>query len=421
MATTQESALLRAVYADPHDDAPRLVYADWLDETGQRERAEFIRVQIALTNVADDDPRRPALEKRERQLLKAHGKGWKASDHPWLRGAGFERGFLMPKPRVMTGKQFAALDPEQFGAAPLWDVRLTKVAKCAEQVAASPCLARLRGLYMEEEYDFGDAGATALAASPYLGNLTTLSLVSCGVHEEGTEAIVAAPGLSRLTALNLTDARMTDRGVFALAAARHLNRLRVLRIGYSPSGGLSTGPEAFRAFCANPALANLTELDAGRRVLGGDEAARALAEATFLPTLRDLSLEWNGVRAAGLRALLRSPKLGRLRRLELSGNPLGDEVGGLLQRCKKLDGLTALGLRQTGITNGAIFSLVRAPQLANLTELTLDDRGITVYGARALLEAPHLQRLSKVRIVGERIDRACKAALQARWGKDVCG
>ena len=40
-----ESALLAAIWADPHDDTPRLVYADWLDEHDQPARAEFIRAQ----------------------------------------------------------------------------------------------------------------------------------------------------------------------------------------------------------------------------------------------------------------------------------------------------------------------------------------------------------------------------------------
>jgi uncharacterized protein (TIGR02996 family) len=39
-------ALLRAVIENPADDAPRLVYADWCEEHGDPDRAEFIRVQI---------------------------------------------------------------------------------------------------------------------------------------------------------------------------------------------------------------------------------------------------------------------------------------------------------------------------------------------------------------------------------------
>jgi len=41
-------ALLAAILAQPEDDTPRLVYADWLDEQGEAERGEFIRVQVAI-------------------------------------------------------------------------------------------------------------------------------------------------------------------------------------------------------------------------------------------------------------------------------------------------------------------------------------------------------------------------------------
>lgn len=42
------SALLAAIRARPGDDAPRLVYADWLDEHGKHERADWIRRLLAL-------------------------------------------------------------------------------------------------------------------------------------------------------------------------------------------------------------------------------------------------------------------------------------------------------------------------------------------------------------------------------------
>jgi uncharacterized protein (TIGR02996 family) len=55
--------LLKAVAASPGDDLPRLVAADWLDEHGEPERAEFIRVQIERAK-AD----RPELALREQAL-----------------------------------------------------------------------------------------------------------------------------------------------------------------------------------------------------------------------------------------------------------------------------------------------------------------------------------------------------------------
>ena len=48
---TDGDALYRAILAAPEEDTPRLVYADWLDENGQPNRAEFIRVQIELAQI----------------------------------------------------------------------------------------------------------------------------------------------------------------------------------------------------------------------------------------------------------------------------------------------------------------------------------------------------------------------------------
>lgn len=47
----EESSFLRTICDRPDDDLPRLVYCDWLDENGQPERAEFIRIQIELSKL----------------------------------------------------------------------------------------------------------------------------------------------------------------------------------------------------------------------------------------------------------------------------------------------------------------------------------------------------------------------------------
>lgn len=42
---TDDAAFLAAILAAPNDNTPRLVYADWLDEREQPERAAFIRIE----------------------------------------------------------------------------------------------------------------------------------------------------------------------------------------------------------------------------------------------------------------------------------------------------------------------------------------------------------------------------------------
>jgi uncharacterized protein (TIGR02996 family) len=61
------AALLAAIRAAPDDDAPRLIYADWLNDHGQPERAEFIRIQCELARKDSF-----ALHQRELALLTAH-------------------------------------------------------------------------------------------------------------------------------------------------------------------------------------------------------------------------------------------------------------------------------------------------------------------------------------------------------------
>jgi uncharacterized protein (TIGR02996 family) len=65
---THDEAFLQAVLEAPDDDTPRLIYADWLEEQNDP-RGELIRLQAQLARVGADDPRRPALEERERRLF----------------------------------------------------------------------------------------------------------------------------------------------------------------------------------------------------------------------------------------------------------------------------------------------------------------------------------------------------------------
>lgn len=57
-------AFIRAILADPGDQATRLVYADWLEENGDQQRAEFLRLDAVLAEKeAKQDDR---AEQRER-------------------------------------------------------------------------------------------------------------------------------------------------------------------------------------------------------------------------------------------------------------------------------------------------------------------------------------------------------------------
>jgi len=81
-ASTGES-LLKAILATPADNLPRLVYADWLEEEGSEELANFIRLQCEMwrmPNVVNTAgliaDRYVKLQKQSRQLILTHGEKW---------------------------------------------------------------------------------------------------------------------------------------------------------------------------------------------------------------------------------------------------------------------------------------------------------------------------------------------------------
>jgi uncharacterized protein (TIGR02996 family) len=91
---THDEAFLQAVIESPEDDAPRLVYADYLDDHGRPERASLIRVQCLLAKLPEDDPRREELEAQERALLWKHEEEWVGPLRGLASAWAFRRGFL---------------------------------------------------------------------------------------------------------------------------------------------------------------------------------------------------------------------------------------------------------------------------------------------------------------------------------------
>jgi len=236
MTRTHEAAFLEAILADPDDDSPRLIYADWLDECGDSDRAEFIRVQCALHGAPADDPRRPVWLDRETLLLAEHEAAWLG---PW-RGLfylwAFHRGFL--EEITLKAQTFLDAAGPLFRAAPVRLVRLLKAAGVIDRLADCPQLGRVAALHLTGN-GIGDAGAAALAASPHLAGLTTLRLGSNNIGDYGAELLAASPHLAGLRALNLSHNDIGDDGARALVASPHLAGLTTLHLGgnrISPAG-----------------------------------------------------------------------------------------------------------------------------------------------------------------------------------------
>jgi uncharacterized protein (TIGR02996 family) len=86
--------LLQAIIENPDDDALRLVFAGWLEDHGELERAEFIRVQVELAKLPNVDNHRPELEQRETELLAKNESEWVKPIRHCVVSWTFHRGFI---------------------------------------------------------------------------------------------------------------------------------------------------------------------------------------------------------------------------------------------------------------------------------------------------------------------------------------
>lgn len=292
-----EAAFLAAIRDDPDDDLPRLAYADWLDEQGRGERAEFIRVQIELSHGVRDAGVSVGLLRRGRELLAEYRKAWMGGRlYRWALDAQFERGFI-------TSITLPATTFFQYGGSilerhPITRLSLQTVGGHIAELATCPHLEGIHVLNLDGQ-GLGDAGAAALAHSPYL---------------------------ARLRVLRVSLNRLGRPGVHALVTSTRLNGLTDLRFG-----GNLMGDSPVITLSNTLAQPRLQRLDLSANNLGSP-SARALAECTRLGTLRALRLTNNRFRRADIELLARSQHLANVQIIEVTSYELNANTAAELRR-----------------------------------------------------------------------------------------
>lgn len=125
---------LAAICANPDDDTPRLVYADWLDENGDPDRAEFIRLHIERSRHREYVPYELLHEDRIGPLRAAHEAAWRSElpslpDVTWGR---MWRGFIC-EASVYRPDSLVRWQHDLFAAAP---VQFLNLQKCTDREVA---------------------------------------------------------------------------------------------------------------------------------------------------------------------------------------------------------------------------------------------------------------------------------------------
>jgi uncharacterized protein (TIGR02996 family) len=300
---SDQQDFFRAIRESPEDDTLRLIFADWLEDRGATDRAEFIRLQIERAQregEAIDQGEKPGRESeletrfsdRCEELLAAECNG----EDVYCE---FRRGFVHKI--CLHVDAFLQHAESIFSRVPLvdslvlYDVR----PKHCQHLAELPSLRRITKLNLEHNNQIGPVGAGFLAASPYLDQLRELNLDKNYIESEGAEALAQSRHLRLLEVLDLSLNNIGDVGLEALATSLFLVHLRKL---YLVLGGI------------------------------GDTGTLALATSPHMSALTDLLLDGNEISDTGALALVQSPHLKQITHLRLEGNPISDEARAALRQ-----------------------------------------------------------------------------------------
>lgn len=388
----ESQPMLEAVRARPGDDAPRLIYSDWLTAQGDP-LGEFVSIQCRLAAAPEVERRK--LRTRENQMLKAHVRDWLAPLLDVLEHQGldlpaheFERGFLtsLTAPTTVLPRLEAL-----FAVAPMltaltlrtpliFSADLRAAYPAIDAVRDAPLLSRLSSLGVIAPA--GNRGAAALADCSSLAKLETLRftgsawgddarIYSCPVEDlqlgsQGVRLLASSPHLRAVRSLNLSNNPLgTEGAVAVLRGAWELENLELryasvggefleelARVGapklrsLSLAGGLFSEVSLVRFAEAARALPALEELDLEKCDLGADTFVE-LFKAVKLPKLRSLRLERNRLGEKGALALAAAPWAKQLTNLELGHNRIGQKGAAALAKSEHLAGLTRLTLNDS--------------------------------------------------------------------------
>ncbi|QJW96875.1 TIGR02996 domain-containing protein [Frigoriglobus tundricola] len=410
MTDPDADALLRAIVRHPDEDTPRLAYADWLQENGRPEEAEFLRVQCWLAAAEPGEPEYPELVDRDEELrlwLTTHVAGPRptfpgglsvegGSHWWWLSHRGFPR-FLhyagIERPGAKAMRTLGAAVGRAFEALPTrWlVVNYVTVAQLAA-LLKQPVLAGLSHLtlHLTDSGEGADEAARLLAKCRHLRNLRGLSL-AFGVGDAACAALAAAPweGLEWFKA----DCHpIGPAGIRALAGAGWFRRLRELIL---PNG---LPDETFDELVRLPPLTRLHTLDLSMNSFP-EASWQGFARTRTFPALARLWLRDGDMSGGRLEALAGAGGF-ELRILDLSGTGCHIDRSGTIAAASWAKSLRVLDLSLNALGPAGVKAIAANQKFRALRHLSLADNALGPTGLTALVGNPALRKLRALDIGG---------------------
>jgi uncharacterized protein (TIGR02996 family) len=410
---SDQAALMAAIIANPDEDMPRLLYADWLDEnlpdktpspsSGPSARAEYIRVQCRLARFPYDEPDYPEWLEREHDLadwLAAHANN--EDERPDLSeffdwfgtfdyGAyrDYDRGF----PEVMNYNDYQDEPQDNIDRIlpALAEAFANTTCRTLEMkdaygeeiagVAAGPVVAGLRGFEISDIDDNeDDVAVRGIAESPYVSGLRRLNL-DCGAGEAALRKLAKA---KHLGALESFSHNLTAPELKILGEARWFRNLRALKVSLYDR-------DTLKALGELPTMPNLVSLALNGSASPTSTAVRKFAASKSFPRLG--RLEITDVRLAPELVALLARGAWPLRHLLLRYVNVRKAGAEALAGAAFAESLRVLELPNCDISAGGVAALAGSAQLAGLRHLSLDDNPIGTGGLAALARSKHLRGL----------------------------
>jgi uncharacterized protein (TIGR02996 family) len=355
---TDGEALRRAIVENPDEDTHRLVYADWLDENRQPDRAAFIRAQIEAARAEPFSPQARAAKGKADELFRKNRAAWTTSIRDKVHDFWFKRGFVTGV--QAEASEFSRVAPPLFEAEPLQELTLCRSPDheywaSVEPVFEMPQLRRLRKLAIAPRLELLYDEYGAITKSQHLDALTDLSLRDNPIDPAWLQEVLSGDRFPALAGLDIADcSNLGPRLVAALEKASHrtlrrldasqvmfpsdhlrrmlacqcLRNVEELRLGYGARPS-EPGPLFHLDLGWVMPWERLSVLDVSGQHLG-DEGVKALARAQEATALRWLGLAHNSLGPDSVRSLVAAKQL-KLYYLDVKGNGLNSAHIGVLQ------------------------------------------------------------------------------------------
>ncbi len=409
----EHEALRASVCEYPDEDAPRLIYADYLEDRGDPARAAFIRAQVELAQALPWEPR--VVHSRWHQPEQLSGRLFRdelpsthANTIAWAEEP-FRRGFGWALEVRSVGLWTDFAEPlfrhEPIGKIDFWGGLLDDW----RTLAASPVVKHFRDLAFHSN---PIEPLWALRDQPTVTGIRDLRFYRASgagmpvVIEELFQSLLG----QNLRGLHFhTGYESLWELIDAINTAGPLERLSFSNMGI-------TG-DYLRQLLEGSPVAHLEQLVLRNERTGSDGLRVLAAHAPV--GLADLTLVNVGIHPEGLERWAGSDRITHLQRLDLSRNALSPRAMKILASSWSLRNLRSLHLCECHVGDKGVRHLTQAAFWPNLVELDLRQNNLSAAGLRHLLDAPPPPALTALILDGEWIGSDNRRLLTRKYGPAV--